>query len=483
MKLKDPKLLKQACYVGGKWSEALNGQTSPVVNPSTGKVIASVPVLGRDETLSAIHTAELVQKQWQKKTAKHRSQVLRRWFELVTEHSDDLATLLTSEQGKPFAEAKGEIAYAASFIEWFAEEAKRAYGEMIPSHKEDARILVSKVPVGVVGAITPWNFPAAMITRKCGPAFAAGCAVVLKPAPETPLTALALAELAERAGIPQGLFSVLTGDAAAIGSALTESAVVRKISFTGSTAVGKLLMAQSADTVKKLALELGGNAPFIVCDDADLEAAVNGVMIAKFRNAGQTCVCANRIYVQNSVYDAFSQLLVERVSQLKVGDGFAPDVTIGPLINEAAASKVQNHVDDAVAKGAVIAHGEPRNEGSLFVAPHVLLEANDDMLIATEETFGPVAALFRFDDDEDVIGRANHTESGLAAYAYTRDLARAFRFSESLEYGMVGINEGLISTEVAPFGGVKSSGLGREGARQGLDDYLETKYTLMGGLF
>ncbi|WP_315902029.1 NAD-dependent succinate-semialdehyde dehydrogenase [Photobacterium rosenbergii] len=482
MKLHDPQLLKQACYVAGNWVTAIDDAYTPVTNPSTGELIATVPSLGRDETLSAIHAAEMTQGEWAARTAKERATVLRRWYELIVDNTEDLATILTLEQGKPLAEAKGEITYAASFVEWYAEEAKRAYGEMIPSHKLDARILVSKQPIGVVGAITPWNFPAAMITRKCGPAFAAGCAVVLKPAPDTPLTALALAELADRAGIPAGLFSVVIGDAAAIGGALTESPVVKKISFTGSTGVGKLLMAQSANTVKKMALELGGNAPFIVCDDADLNKAIDGVMVAKFRNAGQTCICANRIYVHDSVYDAFTAKLVERVKALKVADGFEEGANLGPLINAAAVAKVQSHIDDALAKGAILAHGETQPEGSYFFPPQVLTEMNDDMLIASDETFGPVAALFRFYDDDEVIRRANHISSGLASYAYTQSLSRAFKFSESLEYGMVGINEGLISTEVAPFGGVKESGLGREGARQGLEDFLETKYTLMGGL-
>ncbi|KHT62288.1 succinate-semialdehyde dehydrogenase [Photobacterium gaetbulicola] len=482
MKLNDPQLLKQACYVAGNWVTAIDDACSSVTNPSTGELIATVPVLGKQETSSAIHAADKAQGDWAARTAKERATVLRRWYELIVENTDDLATILTSEQGKPLAEAKGEITYAASFVEWYAEEAKRAYGELIPSHKPDARILVSKQPIGVVGAITPWNFPAAMITRKCGPAFAAGCAVVLKPAPDTPLTALALAELAGRAGIPAGLFSVITGDAVAIGGALTESPTVKKISFTGSTGVGKLLMSQSADTVKKLALELGGNAPFIVCDDADLDKAIDGVMIAKFRNAGQTCICANRIYVHNSIYDEFAAKLVDRVKALKVADGFEPGANLGPLINAAAVEKVQAHVDDAQAKGAKLAYGEPQPEGTHFFPPQVLTEMDDTMRIATEETFGPVAALFRFSDDADVIRRANHTSSGLAAYAYTQSLSRAFKFSESLEYGMVGINEGLISTEAAPFGGVKESGLGREGARQGMEDFLETKYTLMGGL-
>ncbi|KLV02132.1 NAD-dependent succinate-semialdehyde dehydrogenase [Photobacterium aphoticum] len=475
-------LLKQACYVAGQWVTAHDGATDPVINPSTGQIIAQVPRMGREMTLAAIDAAQQAQQQWKQTTAKARSVILRRWYALMMEHIDDLATIMTTEQGKPFVEAKGEITYAASFVEWFAEEAKRAYGEVIPSHKTDARILASREPMGVVGAITPWNFPAAMITRKCAPAFAAGCGVVLKPAPDTPLCALALAVLAEEAGIPAGLFNVVTGDAQAIGGALTDSKTVKKISFTGSTAVGKLLMAQSAATVKKLSLELGGNAPFIVCDDADLDAAIEGIMIAKFRNAGQTCVCANRIYVHDAVYDAFTEKLVARVQALKVGDGFAPEVQIGPLINAAAVAKVQSHIDDALAKGARLAYGEPQPAGSFLFPPQVLVEMTDTMRIANEETFGPVAALFRFNDDADVIARANATDSGLAAYAYTRSLQRAFRFSEGLEYGMVGINEGLISTEVAPFGGIKESGLGREGGRQGLDDYLETKYTLLGGL-
>ncbi|WP_428773929.1 NAD-dependent succinate-semialdehyde dehydrogenase [Vibrio sp.] len=482
MKLMDSSLLKQSCYIAGQWVNHENGATVPVINPSTRDVIATVPDLGKEATLAAIEAAEKAHKCWKKTTAKERSTILRNWYQLIIENTDDLATILTAEQGKPFTEAKGEIVYAASFIEWFAEEAKRTYGEVIPSHKPNSRLVVSKESIGVVGAITPWNFPAAMITRKCGPAFAAGCAVVLKPAPETPLTALALAELAERAGLPAGLFSVITGNAVEIGGALTSSKIVKKISFTGSTNIGKLLMEQSSSSVKKMSLELGGNAPFIIFDDADLDAAVEGVMIAKFRNAGQTCVCANRLYVQDAVYDQFAQKLVARVAELKMADGFEPGATIGPLINQAAVDKVQSHVDDALAKGAKRIFGAERTLDTNFFPPQILTEMTDEMRVATEETFGPLAALFRFSSDEEVIARANDTDSGLAAYAYTRSLQRAWRVSEELESGMVGINEGLISTEVAPFGGVKESGLGREGARQGIDDYLETKYVMMGGL-
>ncbi|MBW3694969.1 NAD-dependent succinate-semialdehyde dehydrogenase [Vibrio sp. T187] len=482
MKLLDSSLLKQTCYVAGQWVAAEDGATAPVYNPSTGDIVAYVPELGQKETLSAIEAAEQAQKLWKKKTAKERSVVLKSWYQLIIDNRDDLASILTTEQGKPFTEAKGEIAYAASFIEWFAEEAKRSYGEVIPSHKPNSRLVVSKEPIGVVGAITPWNFPAAMITRKCGPAFAAGCAVVLKPAPETPLTAFALAVLAERAGIPSGLFNVITGNPVEIGGALTKSKVVKKISFTGSTAIGKLLMEQSASTVKKMSLELGGNAPFIVFDDADLDAAVDGVMIAKFRNAGQTCVCANRLYVHDTVYEEFAEKLISRVAELRVADGFSSGATMGPLINQAAVQKMQRHIDDAISKGAKQAFGQAQPAGTNFFPPQVLTEVNDDMLVAREETFGPLAALFRFKSDDEVIARANDTDSGLAAYAYTGSLQRAWRVSEELESGMVGINEGLISTEVAPFGGVKESGLGREGARQGLDDYLETKYVMMGGL-
>ncbi len=480
--LNDPSLFKQKCYIAGQWVTAENGKVEPVTNPSTGEIIGYVPVMGHEETLHAIEVAQQAFLSWKKVSAKERSNTLRKWYELILENVDDLATIMTTEQGKPFAEAKGEVVYAANFIEWFAEEAKRTYGEVIPSHKTDARIVVSKEPIGVVGAITPWNFPAAMITRKCGPAFAAGCAVVLKPAPDTPFSAFALAELAERAGLPSGLFNVITGDAVAIGGELTKNKVVKKISFTGSTAVGKLLMAQSAPTVKKLSLELGGNAPFIVFEDADLDAAIDGVMVAKFRNAGQTCVCANRLYVHETVYDVFVEKLVQRVSTLIMADGFTDGATIGPLINRASAEKVQSHVTDALDKGATLAFGEKADPTTNFFPPHVITHVTDEMRVATEETFGPLAAVFSFATEDEVIARANDTDSGLASYVYTRSLKRAWRMGESLEFGMVGINEGLISTEVAPFGGVKESGLGREGARQGICDYMETKYMLMGGL-
>lgn len=482
MQLNDKNLFKQQCYINGEWLNAVSGKTTEITNPSTGKVIGVVPDMGAEETLQSINSAKIAFKSWKKETAEHRSKVLRRWYELMLEHSDDLATIMTTEQGKPFNEAKGEVAYAASFIEWFAEEARRAYGDIIPTHKSSARILVTKEPIGVVAAITPWNFPAAMITRKCGPAFAAGCPVILKPAPDTPFTALALAELAERAGVPKGVFSVVTGDAIAIGGELTKSKIVRKLSFTGSTQVGKILMEQSASSVKKLSLELGGNAPFIVFDDADVDAAVEGAMVAKFRNAGQTCVCANRLFVHESIYDEFAQKLVQKVAELKVGDGFEPGVAIGPLINDAAVNKVIEHIQDACEKGAEIKYGQLPTDGSRLITPHVLTGVTDEMKVSSEETFGPMAALFKFSSDEEVLERANDTEFGLASYIYTRSLARAWNVAEELETGIVGINEGLISTTLAPFGGVKESGLGREGSYLGMDDYLESKYMLMGGL-
>ncbi|WP_275657101.1 NAD-dependent succinate-semialdehyde dehydrogenase [Photobacterium sanguinicancri] len=482
LNLQQHTIFKQQVYIAGQWCDADSNSNQPVYNPADGTLLGHVPECGQAETQRAINAADIASKSWQKTTAKEKSIVLRRWFDLIQQHSEALAEILTAEQGKPLTEAKAEIAYAASFIEWYAEQAKRIRGEMIPSHRPDARILVSHEAIGVVGAITPWNFPAAMITRKCGPAFAAGCSVVLKPAPDTPFTALALAALAEQAGLPKGLFSVVTGDAVAIGGELTSNKTVRKISFTGSTAIGKLLMAQSAASVKKMSLELGGNAPFIVFDDADLEKALAGYMVAKFRNAGQTCVCANRLYVHESVYDRFMNMLTDKVSSLVMGNGFIEGVDIGPMINRSAVEKIEAHIHDAVQKGATLLHGSQEKSSTHFVQPAVLRDVTDDMLVATEETFGPLAAAFTFSDDEDVIARANNTDSGLAAYIYTQSLSKAFRMSEALEYGMVGVNEGLISTEVAPFGGIKESGLGREGAAQGIDEYLETKYTLMGGL-
>ncbi|EHU4846320.1 NAD-dependent succinate-semialdehyde dehydrogenase [Vibrio vulnificus] len=481
MNLNYPELFQQRCYIDGQWV-AERGQTQTVTNPSTGEVIGEIPMFGEQQAEQSVAAAQAAFELWKKTTADHRADVLRRWYELMMVNIDDLAAILTMEQGKPFTEAKGEITYAASFVQWYSEEARRAYGEIIPSHRENGKIVVTKEPIGVVAAITPWNFPAAMITRKAAPAFAAGCSMVLKPAQETPFTALALAKLAEDAGLPKGLFNVITGDSRAIGGVFTSDKRVRKVSFTGSTNVGKILMNQSASTIKKLALELGGNAPFIVFDDADIDAAVEGAMIAKFRNAGQTCVCANRLFVQDAVYDEFAEKLANRVKQLKVGDGFADGVAIGPLINSSSVAKVQEHVDDAVAKGAKVLCGGLLNDEQLFVAPYVLTDMSDDMLVADDETFGPVAPLFRFKDEAEVLERANDTESGLAGYFYTRSLGRAWRVADALEVGMVGINEGLISTAAAPFGGIKESGLGREGSRHGMDEYMEMKYMLMGGL-
>lgn len=480
MKLIDPSLLRQQCYINGQWRNADSGKTIAIANPGTHEVIGHVPVMGNTETLAAIDAANAALPAWRALTAKERGQKLRRWFELMLQHSDDLALLMTTEQGKPLAEAKGEVAYAASFIEWFAEEAKRVYGDTIPGHQADKRITVIKQPVGVTAAITPWNFPAAMITRKAAPALAAGCTMVVKPAPQTPFTALALAELAERAGIPSGVFSVVTGDSIAIGKAMCDSPIVRKLSFTGSTPVGIKLMEQCAPTLKKLSLELGGNAPFIVFNDADIDAAVEGAMIAKYRNAGQTCVCANRIYVQSGVYDEFAQRLAVAVAKLKVGLGTETGVTTGPLINADAVAKVQLHLDDAVAKGAqILAGGKPHDLGGYFFEPTILTGVTRQMLVATEETFGPLAPLFKFDDVDDVIKQANDTEFGLAAYFYGRDISLVYKVAEALEYGMVGVNTGLISTEVAPFGGIKSSGLGREGSKFGIEEYLEMKYICM----
>ncbi|MBR9828579.1 MAG: NAD-dependent succinate-semialdehyde dehydrogenase [Oceanospirillales bacterium] len=483
MKLKDSRLLRQQAYVDGHWIGAKSGETFAVLNPATGEEIAQVPLMVEADAEAAVIAAEIAFKQWRKTTAKERSAILRRWYELVLENADDLALLMTLEQGKPLAEAKGEVVYAASFIEWFAEEGKRAYGEMVPTHKADARILVSREPVGVVAAITPWNFPAAMITRKAAPALAAGCTFVCKPAEDTPLSALALAELAERAGVPAGVFNIITGNPKALGAVLTGSDKVRKLSFTGSTGIGKLLMAQCAATVKRVSLELGGNAPFIVFDDADLERALDGAMASKFRNTGQTCVCTNRFLVQDGIYDRFVEGLAQRTAQLKVGSGLDADVQQGPLINQAAVDKIQAHVDDAVAKGAsIVCGGKPHVLGRTWFEPTVLRDMTADMCVARDETFGPLAPVFRFKDEADAIEMANATDSGLAAYFYSRDLGRCWRVSEALEYGMVGINEGVISTELAPFGGIKTSGLGREGARQGLDEYLECKYMLMGGI-
>lgn len=480
--MKNPALLRQAALVGSRWVEA-NGDGIAVTNPATGALIGYVPKLGQVETQEAIEAAATAQKSWAARTAKERSQILRRWYDLMLENQDDLARILTAEQGKPLAEAAGEIAYGASFIEWFAEEARRAYGDITPGHAPDKRILSVKQPIGVVAAITPWNFPNAMITRKAGPAFAAGCAMVLKPASQTPFSAIALAVLAEEAGIPAGLFSVITGSARDIGQAMTDSPIVRKLTFTGSTEVGAKLYAQCAPTIKKLGLELGGNAPFIVFDDADLDAAVEGAVIAKFRNNGQTCVCANRIYVQAGVYDAFAEKLAAKVATLPTGNGFDQGIVFGPLIDDAAVAKVAEHVEDARTKGATVTlGGKAHAMGGTFYEPTILTGVTSDMAVASEETFGPVAPLFRFETEAEVVAAANDTDFGLASYFYSTDHARVWRVSEALEYGMVGVNTGLISTTEAPFGGVKLSGLGREGSRHGLDDYLELKYICMGGI-
>ncbi|QPI11657.1 NADP-dependent succinate-semialdehyde dehydrogenase [Stutzerimonas stutzeri] len=486
MQLGQPELLRQTAYLNGEWREADSGARTEIFNPATGELIGVVPNMGRGETRRAIEAAQAAQPAWRALTAKERAARLRRWYELMLENQEDLARIMTAEQGKPLAEARGEVAYAASFLEWFAEEGKRLYGDVIPAHAGDKRILVQKEPVGVTAAITPWNFPSAMITRKAGPALAAGCAMVLKPAPQTPFSALALAALAERAGIPAGLFSVITADAAMsreVGAELCEHPVVRKLSFTGSTAVGIKLMQQCAPTLKKLSLELGGNAPFIVFDDADLDAAVEGAMISKYRNAGQTCVCANRIYVQDGIYDAFVDKFSAAVARLKVGNGAEEGVTTGPLIDAAAVAKVQRHLQDALDKGAtLLAGGKPHASGGNFFEPTLVGGVTAEMAVAREETFGPLAPLFRFRDEAEVIRQANDTEFGLAAYFYARDLSRVFRVAEALEYGMVGINTGVISTEVAPFGGMKASGLGREGSKYGLDEYVEIKYLCLGGI-
>ncbi|MCC8422242.1 NAD-dependent succinate-semialdehyde dehydrogenase [Photorhabdus thracensis] len=477
-------LLRQQAYINGQWIDADNKVTFKVTNPANGQVIAHVSNMGAAETERAIAAAQQALPAWRAMTAKQRSQLLQRWFQLMMENQQALAALLSLEQGKPQAEAMGEIAYGASFIEWFAEEGKRTYGETIPSPLPGRRIITIKQPIGVVAAITPWNFPNAMIARKVGPALAAGCTVVLKPAAETPLSALALAALAEQAGIPAGVLNVVTGkDAKAIGGVMTQSPIVRKLSFTGSTGVGKLLMAQSADTVKKLSLELGGNAPFIVFDDADIDAAVQGTLTAKFRNSGQTCVCANRILVQETIYDAFAERLAQAVNTLQVGPASDVKSQQGPLINQAAVDKVQEHLSDAVSHGArILAGGKSHALGGLFFEPTVLVDVTESMLISREETFGPIAPLFKFRDEAEAIHLANDTEFGLAAYFYSRDIGRIYRVAEALESGMVGINEGLISNEVAPFGGIKQSGLGREGSRYGIEDYLEVKYLCFGGI-
>ncbi len=484
MQLKDSNLLRTRAYIDGAWLDADGDARFEVRNPADGSVITSVPDMGAAETRRAIAAAEAALPVWRARTAKERAAVLRRWFELILANQEDLAVLMTAEQGKPLAEARGEVAYGASFIEWFAEEGKRIYGDVIPPHGADKRIVVIKQPIGVVAAITPWNFPNAMITRKAGPALAAGCTMVIKPAEDTPLSALALAELAERAGMPPGVFNIVTTNRAAeVGAELTASPVVRKLSFTGSTEVGKLLMAQCAGTVKKVALELGGNAPFIVFDDADLDAAVAGAMASKYRNAGQTCVCANRLLVQDGIYDAFAEKLAEAVAKLKVGPGLSGEVQQGPLINEDAVEKVEELLADAVGKGAQIACGGKRHAlGGTFFEPTIVTGVTPAMRVAREEIFGPVAPLFRFHTEEEAIRMANDTEFGLAAYFYARDIARVWRVAEGLEYGIVGINEGLISTEVAPFGGVKASGVGREGSKYGIDDFVEIKYLCMGGI-
>jgi len=483
MDLKDPALFRQQAYIDGAWVDADGGKTFDVTNPANGNKLGTVPQMGRSETAKAIAAANAAWPAWRAKTAKERCAILKKWFDLVMENQEDLAKLMTAEQGKPLAESMGEIVYGASFIEWFAEEAKRLYGENIPTNANNRRIQVIKQPIGVVASITPWNFPNAMITRKCAPAMAAGCTVVAKPAEDTPYSALALAELAERAGVPKGVFNVVTGIPKEIGGEITSNPIVRKVSFTGSTAVGKLLMKQCSDTVKKVSLELGGNAPFIVFDDADLDAAIDGVMASKYRNTGQTCVCANRIYVQDGVYDAFAEKMAKAVGELKVGSGFEDGVAQGPLINAAAIEKVERLVKDAVDKGAKVKVGGARHElGGTFYTPTILTDVTNDMACAREEIFGPVAPLYRFTDEADVIAKANDTPYGLAAYFYARDVGRVYRVAEALEYGIVGINEGIISTEVAPFGGVKESGLGREGGKYGIEEFVEVKYLCLGGI-
>jgi succinate-semialdehyde dehydrogenase / glutarate-semialdehyde dehydrogenase len=484
MQLKDPTLFRTQAFVNGEWVNAASGGTQDVLNPATREKLGTVPNMGAAETRGSIEAASAAFPAWARRTAKDRAAILRRWYELMISNQDDLAVIMTAEQGKPLAESKGEIAYAASFIEWFAEEGKRLYGDIIPTYQPDKRVLVLRQPLGVVAAITPWNFPAAMITRKAGPALAAGCTFVCKPASQTPYSALAMAELGRRAGIPAGVLNVVTGrQASAIGEEMTSNPLVRKITFTGSTAIGKKLMAQSSGTLKKLSLELGGNAPFIVFEDADLDAAVTGAIASKYRNTGQTCVCVNRLIVQSSVYEAFTRKLVDAVSQLRVGDGLKGATDQGPLIDANALAKVEEHVADAVTKGGRIAYGGKRHAlGGTFFQPTVITDVTSDMLVAREETFGPVAPLFRFETEAEAVRMANDTEFGLASYFYTRDLARSWRVAEALEYGIVGLNTGLISTEVAPFGGVKESGIGREGSRYGILDYTEIKYVCVGGI-
>ncbi|MBE4721807.1 NAD-dependent succinate-semialdehyde dehydrogenase [Acinetobacter baumannii] len=483
MQLNELALFRQQAFVAGKWCDADHQQTSEILNPATLEIIGTVPNMGKAEAERAIEAAKEAWPLWKNKTAKDRSIILKKWFDLIISNADELAFILTSEQGKPLAEAKGEILYAASFIEWFAEEAKRVYGDIIPSPYPDARIVVNKQPIGVVAAITPWNFPAAMITRKVAPALAAGCPCIVKPAPETPFTALALVDLAVQAGVPAEIFSVITGDAVHIGDAIFESDVVRKFTFTGSTPVGKMLLERSAKTLKKVSLELGGNAPFIVFDDADLDAAIEGALIAKFRNAGQTCVCVNRFLVQAGIYEKFIAALSQKIQNFNIGNGLEAGHDIGPLINANAVKKVEAHIQDALDKnGRLVVGGKKHKAGELFFEPTLIADVTADMNVATQETFGPLAAIFKFETEQQAVEMANATEFGLAAYCYTKDLGRAWRMSEQLEYGMVGINKGLISNEVAPFGGIKQSGLGREGSKYGIEDYLEIKYTLFGGL-
>ncbi len=483
LNLKDPDLLRMQGLVAGQWCDADSGETLEVVNPATGEIVGTTPFMGAAETRRAIEAAKEAMPGWASKTAKERAAILRKWNDLLLENTDDLAKIMTVEMGKPLAEAKGEVAYAASFIEWFAEEGKRIYGDTIPEHQSDKRIVVIKQPIGVTVAITPWNFPIAMITRKAAPALAAGCPMVIKPAELTPYSAFAMAVLAERAGIPSGILGIVTGDAPAIGTEMTSNPLVQKLTFTGSTAVGKLLMEQCAATVKKTSMELGGNAPFIVFDDADLDEAAEAALASKYRNSGQTCVCANRMYIQEGIHDAFVKKLGEKVASLKVGNGLDDGVSQGPLITEAAVKKVEDHIADALSKGAKVETGGNRHSlGQTFFEPTILTGVTQDMKVAKEETFGPMAPIFKFSDEQDVIALANDTEFGLAAYLCARDIGRIWRVSEALEYGIVGINTGIISTEMAPFGGVKQSGIGREGSKYGIDDYLEIKYMCIGGI-